>query len=227
MYCPHCSYDQQAAPYTQPWDRMTCERCGRAYYAEQWLDESLEEMGDPVAEWQASSKRKDPPNGGTEMDNDAVQLVPDGADEPEHCVFISHNRADKSFAREIGKFLRHKGVEVWFDEWDIYGGDSIIDKLEEGIEKSDYFALVVSPSAMKSNWVRQEIRAAISRRVQAENTTIIPLVVSPVPEMPPFLTDWRRIDFTDLKRVPSPYDDLLHAIFRPDLKPKLGKRPSF
>ena len=36
---------------------------------------------------------------------------------------------------KIGLFLVAESVDVWFDEWDIGLGDSIPEKIEEGISK--------------------------------------------------------------------------------------------
>ncbi|QNA85461.1 toll/interleukin-1 receptor domain-containing protein [Sphingomonas sp. So64.6b] len=226
VYCPHCSHDQRFS-YAEPWHLIQCENCGREHQAESWLNEDLEPLGDPFADLEEALPPSPQRRVVASQEDDPIHLTPLQEGPPEHCVFLSHNRSDKPMAREIGRFLRHHGVEVWFDEWDIYGGDSVIDKLEAGIKMSDFFLLLVSPASMKSNWVRQEIRSALNRQIELGTMTIVPLMVRPVDELPPFLSDWKRIDFIERIRHPSPFDELLTAIFRPNRKPKLGRPPIF
>ena len=47
-------------------------------------------------------------------------------------VFISHSSRDQQFARWIAVDLKNAGHRVWFDEWEILPGGSIVGKMEEG-----------------------------------------------------------------------------------------------
>jgi molybdate-binding protein len=41
-------------------------------------------------------------------------------------VFLSHNQADKPRVRRLAERLRTAGLRVWFDEWVLKPGDSIL-----------------------------------------------------------------------------------------------------
>ncbi len=59
-------------------------------------------------------------------------------------VFVSYNSADKFVAREIAMFLASEGIDVWFDEWRVSPGDSIIREIQKGLESCLAFVLVLS-----------------------------------------------------------------------------------
>ena len=51
-------------------------------------------------------------------------------------IFLSHNSNDKPVVEAIGKWLTDKGYTVWLDKWSMTPGDSLIEKIAEGIESS-------------------------------------------------------------------------------------------
>ncbi|KAB2645186.1 MAG: TIR domain-containing protein [Verrucomicrobia bacterium] len=46
------------------------------------------------------------------------------SDEFPYDVFLSHSAKDKAVVRAVAERLRKDGMRVWFDEWEIKGGDS-------------------------------------------------------------------------------------------------------
>lgn len=90
-------------------------------------------------------------------------------------VFLSHAGIDKPFVERLAQDLIKKGVDVWYDKWEIKVGDSILWKIEESIEESDYLAIVISKEAWESAWVRTEIEAAFQRQVEMKAKFILPL----------------------------------------------------
>ena len=65
--------------------------------------------------------------------------------------FLSHNKADKPVARNIGAHLTLVGMDVWFDEWELQAGDSIPGKSNSELEAFDVFILGWSANANRSN----------------------------------------------------------------------------
>ena len=68
-------------------------------------------------------------------------------------VFISHSSKNKPFVEELISDLKREDVDVWFDKWEIHVGDSILQKIEEGLNNKDYLAIVLSKDSVKSEWV--------------------------------------------------------------------------
>ena len=65
--------------------------------------------------------------------------------------FISHASADKEeVARPLAELLKKKGLKVWFDDDCIaHGQDVILEKLEEGLQSSEFFIIIFSHSYFK------------------------------------------------------------------------------
>ena len=82
-------------------------------------------------------------------------------------IFLSHNIADKPIVRQIAQSLENVyGREsVFYDEWSIQPGDSIIGKMNNGIEKCKYFFFFVSENSLKSKMVELEWQAAIMKLI--------------------------------------------------------------
>lgn len=162
-------------------------------------------------------------------DRASYHLTPgETPEEARPVAFISHNKADKDFARQIGVFLCRNGTDVWFDEWDMFAGDPIIDSIEQGLDRSDIFVLVISPASLQSNWVREEIRAALMRKIQRGTIRVIPLLKARVDRLPPFIEGLKYINFRDAAAGrPSPWDELLRSVFRRPERPPVLNPPEF
>ena len=76
-------------------------------------------------------------------------------------VFISHSWNDKKFVRRLASDLEARGISVWVDEAQILVGDSLITKIEQAIDDTRLFAVVISVSSVKSDWVKKELEQAI------------------------------------------------------------------
>ena len=61
----------------------------------------------------------------------------------EYDVFISHASEDKdSVVRPLALALKEKGVNVWYDEFELKIGDSLRRKIDQGLSKSRYFSIL-------------------------------------------------------------------------------------
>lgn len=86
-------------------------------------------------------------------------------------AFIGHAHEDK--ALELAALLRASGVDAWIDEWEISAGDSLVDKIyERGLKGCDVFVVLLSPASLTSRWVRDELDAAVVRRIEGQTRTI-------------------------------------------------------
>jgi len=107
-------------------------------------------------------------------------------------VFLSHNKSDKRFARELAAVLALEGIDVWFDEWTISAGDSIVGGVEKGLLKSTHLLLVWSKHARRSRWVTAELRAVLAHSLSTGKTRIVPICIDGTP-LPPLLRDVKCI----------------------------------
>jgi hypothetical protein len=123
-------------------------------------------------------------------------------------IFLSHCHADKRFARKLARDLTGRGVRVWIDEAEIQLGDSLIEKIQKGIDQMDYLAVVLSPASVSSEWVRREVDIAMHREIRGRRVKVLPLLYKPC-NLPPFLEGKLYADCSTAVK----YKKSLHLLF--------------
>src|SRR3954454_10979410 len=80
-------------------------------------------------------------------------------------VFLSYAREDPDAARRIADALRAFGVEVWFDQAELRGGDAWDEKIRAEIRSCTLFLAVISPhtQARREGYFRREWKVAVER----------------------------------------------------------------
>ncbi len=124
--------------------------------------------------------------------------------------FISYFSGDKDFVIRLEQSLRLREVHTWRDDREIEIGDSISDRIQEGLSQSYSFMIVLSPEALLRPWVKEELRAAYSLRLGGE-FKIVPVLHKEC-EIPPFLADYKYADFRDERRYEEQIGLLERAI---------------
>jgi hypothetical protein len=107
---------------------------------------------------------------------------------------MSHNHKDKPFVRDLAAKLSLFGIKAWVDEWEMLPGDSLIGKIQEGIEACDYVGAVLSKHSVSSEWVAREVRAALTGEIEYKKVIVIPMRIDNC-KLPPFLRDKLFADF--------------------------------
>lgn len=105
-----------------------------------------------------------------ELQNMAVPAAPitptptvgdeEDQDMPEYDVFVSHAWEDKGdFVDEFVDELRSLGVKVWYDTSEIKWGDSMRNRIDDGLRKSRFGVAVLSPNYIKEGkyWTKAEL----------------------------------------------------------------------
>lgn len=113
-------------------------------------------------------------------------------------AFISYFSGDREFVKKLEQDLRLRGLHSWRDEREIEVGDSMTDKLQQGLTDSYSFIIVLSPETLSRPWVREELRAAYAQRLGGD-FKILPVLYKDC-EIPPFLFDYKYADFRDPRR---------------------------
>lgn len=108
-------------------------------------------------------------------------------------VFISYSSEDRPVARRIAADLQSRGVRVWLDEYEILPGDRIVDKIAEGIRRSEYLIVLISKNTVGSTWIRREFEIAFERNREASERRLIPVRIDDS-AVPPYLAAVRYID---------------------------------
>lgn len=110
-------------------------------------------------------------------------------------VFISYSNQNRVFVERLAIDLRAQGLAVWWAEWEIKVGDSILQKLSEGMLEAGYLVVVLSPASIKSPWVQLEVNSALMKQVSAQrDITVLTLLLEDC-EIPILLAEKKWADF--------------------------------
>ena len=90
-----------------------------------------------------------------------------------HDVFISYSSEDKEdFVRPLANSLIDQGLNVWFDEMTLKIGDSLRQKIDQGLANSKVGLVVLSPSFIKKGWTNYELDGIVTRTVSGEQVLL-------------------------------------------------------
>ena len=126
-------------------------------------------------------------------------------------VFLSHSKKDKELAEKIASDLKKNNIDIWFDEWEIFVGDSIIKKIQEGLKSCDFLSILFTRNSIDSNWVELEWQSLLYRQTKSRDIIILPIKGDDC-EIPEILGD---ISYADLsKDYNSAIDKLIKSIYK-------------
>ena len=94
-----------------------------------------------------------------------------------HEVFLSHAHQDEAFASSLAETLRDHGVQVWYSRSNIVAAQQWQDEIGAALERCDWFAVVLSPAAIESKWVKRELGYALVENQYDKR--VIPLLHQP------------------------------------------------
>lgn len=113
-------------------------------------------------------------------------------------VFISHSSQDKDFVDELANNLMSNSISVWYDKWEIKVGDSLINKINDGINECSFMIVVLSENSISSDWVQIELNAGLMMNLEKKSVKILPLLLHNVKDkIPPLFKDKKYAVFTE------------------------------
>jgi len=105
---------------------------------------------------------------------------------PPPSIFISYASEDREAARSLRDALGAAGLEVWYDESGLGGGDAWDQKIRRQIRECTYFMPVVSANtdARHEGYFRREWRLAVERTLDMADdvTFVVPVVIDETPQ---------------------------------------------
>ncbi len=109
-------------------------------------------------------------------------------------VFICHAGEDKNkVARPLAKKLRSEGLKVWYDEFELVWGNSLMKSIDNGLKNSQYGIVILSPSFFKKPWPQKELSGLNSLSISHDEEKILPLLCDlthkQLTEFSPLLSD--------------------------------------
>ncbi len=111
-------------------------------------------------------------------------------------LFISHSSRNLKEATSIAEELNRLGHEVWLDEWEIKVGDSIIHKINKGLEECNFIVLLLSEHSVSSKWVEKEWSSAYMDEIESGKVVLLPALLEDC-TIPAIMRDKKYADFRE------------------------------
>jgi TIR domain len=109
-----------------------------------------------------------------------------GTEDVEWDVFISHASEDKSsIAGPLDARLQENGLRVWYDERELKVGASLRESIDQGLRRSRFGVVVLSPSFFGKNWPGNELDGLFALESDGKDR-ILPV--------------WHEVEFDDVAR---------------------------
>jgi TIR domain len=101
-------------------------------------------------------------------------------------IFLCHNRADKEWVRRLAEQIESetfdgkpngRPLRVFFDEWDIEAGGNIVIRINDGLKRARYVAVILSPEMLTADWPALEWTSVVADDPTNRRGRLIPLIV--------------------------------------------------
>lgn len=155
---------------------------------------------------------------GTGLDDE--ERVLEGTEGPPR-VFLSYATDDSVLAEQIATSLNSSGIDTWWDKWCIGPGDSLRQKIDEGLLGCTHFLVLLTPRSIIKPWVNQEIDAGLVRKLNNQCHFLPIRYELPASQLPPLLSGMNAPEIKADRDVSQLINDI-HGISR---KPTLGPAP--
>lgn len=109
-------------------------------------------------------------------------------------IFISYSHEDRDFVDQMAISLVRKKARVWIDRWELTVGDSLVDNIQNAIEKAGAIIIVLSKASTASEWCKKELSAGLIRELEQRKVVVLPVLKENC-TIPLFLRDKIYADF--------------------------------
>ena len=126
-------------------------------------------------------------------------------------------------AGRLARALQGSGIETFWADWSIGPGDSLIQKINEGLSDCTHFVVLLTPVSMTKPWVQQEMDAGLVRKINARCTFIALRHDVAASLLPPLLS---MLLLPEIRDVDADVKQLVNDIHGVSRKPPLGPSPA-
>jgi len=137
-------------------------------------------------------------------------------------IFISYSRRDQEFVTRLAYDLNEQVAGVWFDQSTIQAGQKWHAEIMDGIRECKAFILILSPDAVESKYVREEVNKALEL-----GKTIFPILYRPAKWTGEFEALVREIQTLDLRSgsYADNFQKLVDGLLEAGAGKATGERP--
>jgi len=129
-------------------------------------------------------------------------------------VFCSYRSTDCAAVEELARRLVERGVDAWFDRWEIVAGDDIVARMDGGVDGCEAALIFISEAWFDGAWAFDEYTSLALRKVE-DGIRVIPIGDVPVRRLPTRLRKLARRSVED-------FDSICDALLGIDHKPGIG-----
>ncbi len=89
-------------------------------------------------------------------------------------IFLSHSSKDRAFVLRLVKIFESNRISYWYSATHIKGAKQWHDEIGRALGACNWFLVVLTPDAVRSQWVKRELLFALDE--DRYNRRIIPLL---------------------------------------------------
>ncbi|MBL8327814.1 MAG: CHAT domain-containing protein [Rubrivivax sp.] len=131
-------------------------------------------------------------------------------------VFCSHRQVDKPAVEAFATRLLERGIDPWFDKWEIRPGDDFVQGINDGLADYDVGLVFFSSAPWPGKWFSAEVSTITLFQVE-DGRRLIPVMLDEQAPIPPLLRRYAR-------RSADQFELIVEAILGHDCKPPPGPR---
>lgn len=91
-------------------------------------------------------------------------------------VFLCHDSRDKEYVEKIHFELAKKSIHSWLDKYEMTVGDSLTEKITDGLNKADFGIIFLSKHFLSNEkWVKYELQTLMSKQIYLNQKVILPV----------------------------------------------------
>lgn len=139
-------------------------------------------------------------------------------------LFLSHASEDNIIAEKMARDFTANGIKTFYSDWEIGTGDSIVAKVNAGLDACTHFAVLLTPISITKPWVQREMDTGFVQNIEGQCAFLPIRRGLAVSEMPPLLKPLKAPSIDDY--TPS-MAALIAEIFGVPKAPPLGSAPGY
>lgn len=130
-------------------------------------------------------------------------------------VFICHAGDDKEdVVYPLVATLKERGITAWLDRAEINWGDSLVEKINDGLSNSRYVIVILSENFLAKRWPQRELNSVLNIEASTGEVKVLPLIVGEASDIVHRFTLLNDKNYLQWNGNPAEVADALQARLR-------------
>lgn len=139
-------------------------------------------------------------------------------------AFLCYATEDSGIAERIARALITNGINTFWDKWEIRSGESIRQRIEQGLGACTHFMALLTPRSVQKPWVNAEMDAGFLGKLSGRCHFIALRVDLPARELPPLIGTLHSPQI-ELSNFEADMRTIVGDVLGVTRKPALGRPP--